>query len=174
MTPSRSEGRLHPPHNKEHSRLYTAFIGQPVERWYLRDLDQQGLTMPQRRSIRRQAVIGWLQTLLLAVVLVQTVFAGLLRALPPDLRAALSFLHRIEWGAYLAVVLVAAQVAAGWASQIVLTNRFYLLAWRFGKPRLVAGKAARYVQIGYLVFMILLVGAITWVRLHGFFVQPTG
>ncbi len=162
----RSEGQ-------QHSKLYTTFIGQPVARWYLHSLDEQGLTAQQHTSIRRQAIIGWLQTLLLLVVLVQSLFAGLLRALPPDLRVTLSFLHRIEWGAYVGIVLIALQVAAGWAAQIVLTNRFYALAWRLSKPRIVVGAGARRAQIAYLLVIILMVIAIVWVRLNGFIVQPT-
>ncbi len=117
-------------------------VRQPVERWYLRPVadETDTLTSQQQLSIRRQAVIGWLQSLLLVVVLAQSLFAGLLRALPPETRNTLAFLHRIEWGAYLAIVLVVAQVMVGWTDQIVLTNRSYLLAWRFGKPRIAPGK----------------------------------
>jgi hypothetical protein len=141
---------------------------------YLRLLDNQpaDLTPQQRESIRRQAQIGRLQTLLLVIVLIQVIFAGLLRALPPDLRAALSFLHRIEWGVYTGIMLIATQVAAGWAARVVFTNRFYALAWRIGGPRLVIGRAARYLQIAYFVLLLLMVGAIMWVRLHGFIIQP--
>ena len=156
----------------QHSKLYTALVSQPVDRWYLRDLDRHALTPEQRHAAHRQAVIGWLQTLLLAVVLIQVIFAGLLRALPPDLRASLAFLHRVEWAAYLGIALIAAQVAVGWTSQIVLTNRVYALAWRIGKPRLIAGKVARNIQVAYLILTILIGGAIVWVRLHGFIVQP--
>ena len=164
---TRSEGQ-------QHNRLYAAFIGQPVERWYLHNLDEHGLTTQQCTSIRRQATIGWLQTLLLLVVLVQILFAGLLRALPQDLRVALSFLHRIEWGAYVGIALIALQAAVGWAAQIVLTNRIYALAWRLGKPRIVVGARARRVQISYLLVIVLMVITIVWVRLHGFIVQPGG
>jgi hypothetical protein len=113
-----------------------------------------------------------LQTLLLFVVLIQVIFAGILRALPPDLRAYMSFLHRIEWGVYLGIVLIAVQIAAGWKAQVVLTNRFYALAWRLGDPRIVTGEAARYVQVAYLMLMLVLAGAVVWVQLHGFIVQP--
>ena len=68
--------------------------------------------------------------------------------------------------------LIAAQVAVGWTSRLVLTNRFYALAWRFGKPRLVGGPAARYLQIVYLLVIVLMGAAIVWVRLHGFIFQP--
>ena len=155
-------------------RLYQTLIGQPVERWYLRPITAQSsaLTARQQLSVRRQSIVGWLQTVLLVVVVAQSLFAGLLRVLPPEARVALAFLHRIEWGAYLAIVLVALQVAAGWADQIVVCNRFYLLAWRFGKPHVVTGKAAHYAQIGYLVFAALMVVAVLWVRAHGFIVQP--
>jgi hypothetical protein len=171
-TKSNSQPRQQPNPGHEHSLLYRVLVSQPVERWYLRDLDQHSLTAQQRRVVNRQAVIGWLQSLLLVIVFVQSMFAGLLPALPPELRTSLSFLHRIEWGAYLGIVLVAAQVAAGWTSRIVLTNRFFALAWRIGRPRLVTGKAARYVQMAYLVLIVLMVGAVIWVRLHGFIFQP--
>jgi hypothetical protein len=158
--------------NSQHNKLYTALIREPVDRWYLRDLNWQALTPEQRQSVHRQAIIGWLQTLLLAIVLIQVIFAGLLRALPPDLRASLSFLHRIEWGAYLGIALIAAQVAVGWTSRVVLTNRFYAPAWRIGRPQVIAGKAARNMQVVYLILIILIGAAIVWVRLHGFIFQP--
>ncbi len=127
---------------------------------------------PQQLSILRQSVIGWLQSMLLLVILAQSLFAGLLRALPPETRSALTFLHRIEWGATLAIVLVVAQVIAGWTDQIVLTNRFYLLAWRFGKLCIATGKPARYLQVSYLAFALLMLAAVVWVRAHGFLIQP--
>ncbi len=130
------------------------------------------LTPEQRESVSRQAIIGWLQTILLAVVIVQIAFAGVLRALPPDIRVSLSFLHRIEWGAYAGIVLVAVQVAAGWSSQTVLTNRFYALGWRFSTLRVVTGSRARHVQMAYLILVVAMIGAVVWVRLHGFIVQP--
>jgi hypothetical protein len=153
--------------------VLNSLLIQPAERWYLRPLAQQlpTLTPSQQQSVRRQAVIGVLQTALLLIVIVQVVFAGMLRALPPDLRASLGFMHRIEWGAYLGVILILAQVALSWHSGIVLTNRFYLLAWRFGKPRLVMGNTARIAQIGYLILATLIIGAIVWVRINGFIVQ---
>jgi hypothetical protein len=170
---TKSDERQRQQRNKVLNRLFAALIAEPVDRWYLRHLELHGLTAEQHQSVYRQAYVGWLQTLLLAIVLVQGVFAGLLRSLPPDLRASLSFLHRIEWAVYVAIVLIAAQVASGWTCQIVLTNRFYALAWRIGRPRLIAGTAAHAVHLGYLLLIFLLAGAIVWVRLHGFVVQPT-
>jgi hypothetical protein len=150
-------------------------VNEPIERWYLQPIAAEVmlLTRDQQESVRRQALIGWLQTILLVVVIVQSFFAGFLRALPPDLRIALSFLHRIEWGAYFGILLILAQVLAGWSTQIVLTNRYRLLAWRFSKPRLLLGNAARVVQLAYLLLALLIVGAVIWVRIHGFVVAPT-
>ncbi|MEP7287720.1 MAG: hypothetical protein ABI947_18355 [Chloroflexota bacterium] len=127
----------------------------------------------QQQSVKQQAVIGWLQTLLLVIVFVQVIFAGLLRALPPDVRVSLAFLHRIEWAAYIGIVLIVAQVIVGWSSAVVLTNRFYLLAWRFSKPRVLTGQSARIVQGCYLLLALAMVAAIVWVRIHGFIVTPT-
>ncbi len=156
------------------NRLYRLLIGQPVKRWYLRSLsgDLPTLTPRQQLSIRRQSVIGWLQSVLLVVVVAQSLFAGLLRALPPETRNALAFLHRIEWAAYVAIALVVAQVITGWAEQIVLTNHFYLLAWRLGRPHIVSSGIARYLQVAYLIFAGLMVMAVLWVRAHGFLVRP--
>ncbi|MCC7449984.1 MAG: hypothetical protein IT324_21380 [Anaerolineae bacterium] len=131
------------------------------------------LTSAQQVSVQRQYVIGNLQTILLIIVVLQSLFAGFLRALPPDLRASLGFLHRIEWGAYVGIALVAAQIIVGWISQTVLTNRFYLLAWRFGNMRIVIDSRARRLQIAYLLLIALMVGAVIWVRINGFIVQPT-
>ena len=150
-------------------------------RWYIRPLEarqssdklHRDLTPAEWQSVRRQAVIGWLQTVLLVVVFIQVIFAGMLRALPPDVRTTLSFLHRIEWGAYLGIILIVSQVAIGWSGGIVLTNRFYLLAWRFSPPKLIAGRAARALQIAYIGLAIVMVGAVIWVRIHGFIVTPT-
>jgi hypothetical protein len=154
--------------------LYRLLIGQPVERWYLRPVsdDLPTLTPQQQLSVRRQSVVGWLQSVLLVVVVAQSLFAALLRALPPELRNALAFLHRIEWAAYVAIALVVAQVITGWTEQIVLTNRFYLLAWRLGRPRIVSRGIARYLQVAYLIFVGLMIVAVLWVRAHGFLVQP--
>jgi len=130
------------------------------------------LTPAQQVSVQRQYVIGSLQTILLIIVVLQSIFAGFLRALPPDLRASLGFLHRIEWGAYVGIALVAAQIIVGWNSQTVLTNRFYLLAWRFGNMRIMTDKRARQLQVAYLLLIVLMVGAVIWVRINGFIVQP--
>lgn len=151
---------------------YKTMIDYPVERWFLRSLDGALLNSDEQRSLRHQAVIGWLQTILLIVVLIQVIFAGLLRALPPNLRATLGFLHRIEWGAYLGIGLILAQVAAGWSEKLVLTNRYGILAWRFSRPRLVRGQTARILQLLYVCLVFLITGAIIWVRIHGFIVQP--
>ncbi len=152
-------------------------IWRPVARWYIQPLEAQQSTQSRLSSsdwriIQRQAVIGWLQTVLLIIVIIQVIFAGMLRALPPDVRTSLAFLHRIEWGAYAGITLIAAQVIIGWSSQIVLTNRFYLLAWRFSTPKLVVGKQARALQLAYLALAIVMIGAIVWVRTHGFIVTP--
>jgi hypothetical protein len=156
------------------SELSDILIRQPVERLYLRHVDAQAnaLTTEQHASMRQQAIIGWLQTLVLVVVVMQVIFAGLMRVLPPDVRSSLAFLHRIEWGAYLMLVLIAAQIATSAKAGIVLTNRFYLLAWRLSAPRLVVGNQARYLQLAYTGLIILIVIAILWVRARGFLVQP--
>ncbi len=130
------------------------------------------LTPAQQQSVQRQLTIGSLQTILLIIVVLQSIFAGFLRALPPDLRAALAFLHRIEWGAYVGIVLVAVQIIVGWTSRTVLTNRFYLLAWRFGNMRSITGNTARKLQIVYLLLIVVMAGAVIWVRINGFIVQP--
>src|SRR5689334_2503229 len=150
-------------------------IKEPTDRWYLQPIADQvaSLTSEQQQSVRRQAFIGWLQTILLVIVIAQSIFAGFLQALPPDLRTSLSFLHRIEWGAYVGILLILAQIATGWSGQIVLTNRYWLLAWRFSRPRLLTGSAARTAQIAYLLLALLMVGAVIWVRIHGFIVTPT-
>jgi hypothetical protein len=105
-------------------------VKYPVEHWYLRPIAEQIAAFPiaRQQSVRRQAFIGWLQTILLIIVVAQSVFAGFLRVLPPYLRSSLSFLHRIEWGAYVGILLILMQVAVGWSAQIVLTNRYGLLA----------------------------------------------
>ena len=156
------------------SRLYRTLIGTPVKRWYLHSLSSEliKLDATQRLAVTRQAVIGWLQTVLLIAVIVQSLFAGVLAALPPDVRASLSFLHRIEWGAYLGMVLIAAQIGYGWTQKLTVTNRYYLLAYRLSKPRLLQGESARRAQIAYFVVILLLAGAILWVNAHGFIVNP--
>src|SRR5579871_4882777 len=118
------------PEKGDGSPLLDALIWRPVMRWYIRPLEarqssdklHRDLTPAEWQSVRRQAVIGWLQTVLLVVVFIQVIFAGMLRALPPDVRTTLSFLHRIEWGAYLGIILIVSQVAIGWSGGIVLTN----------------------------------------------------
>ena len=135
-------------------------------------IQHQPLTPAQQLSVQRQYTIGNLQTILLIMVVLQSIFAGFLRAFPPDLRASLGFLHRIEWGAYVGIVLVAAQIIAGWSSQTVLTNRWYLLAWRFGNRRIMTGNLARKLQVAYLLLIVLIVGAVIWVRVNGFIIQP--
>jgi hypothetical protein len=157
------------------SSLYDALIGRFVRRWYLDPLagQMEALSFTQQQSVRQQAVVGWLQTVLLAIVIVQTIFAGLLRALPPDVRASLGFLHRIEWGAYVGIVLILWQVAVGWNARIGLTNRFRMLAWLLSRPRLLTGDSARRAQVAYLIVVILMLGAVLWVRANGFIVTPT-
>jgi hypothetical protein len=157
------------------SSLYDALIGRFVRRWYLDPLagQMEQLSPTQQQSLRRQAVIGWLQTVLLVIVVVQTIFAGLLRALPPDVRASLGFLHRIEWGAYVGIVLILLQDVVGWRERIVLTNRFRMLAWLLSRPRLLTGDSARRLQVVYLIVAILMIGAVLWVRANGFIVTPT-
>lgn len=136
--------------------------------------DSQTLSHVQQVAIARQAAIGLLQTIILALMLAQVVFAGVLRALPPEARQSVAFLHRIEWGVYAQIALIAAQVAVGWAAGVVLTNRLYLLALRLGKMRTLTGNAARRAQILYALLALLLVAASLWVRARGFLVQPTG
>jgi hypothetical protein len=156
------------------SKFVETAIRQPVQRLYLRQIEPQSaiLTAEQHTAVRRQAIIGWLQTLVLIVMLFQVIFAGLMRALPPDVRSSLAFLHRIEWGAYTLLVLIAAHIVVSVKSRIVLSNRFYLLAWRLGAPKLVTGSRARYLQLAYTGLMILIIVAILWVRVRGFLVQP--
>jgi hypothetical protein len=157
------------------NRLTDRFIKYPVDHWYLQPIAEQiaALSIAQQRSVQRQAVIGWLQTILLLIVVAQSIFAGFLRALPPDLRTSLAFLHRIEWGTYLGILLIVVQIILGWSAQIVLTNRYWLMAWRFGKPRLLLNGAARIAQIAYLILALFMIGAVVWVQIHGFIVAPT-
>src|SRR5450432_2596404 len=110
---------------------FIRLVNRMVDRWYIRPLGDElaSLTVAQQRAVRRQAVVGWLQTVLLAIAIAQGLFAGVLHNLPPELKLTLSFLHRVEWAVYLGIVLIVAQVAIGWSSQIVLTNRYFLLAW---------------------------------------------
>src|SRR5882724_2802405 len=69
--------------------MVNRIVTVPVERWYLQPIADQVGSLPdkQQRSVQLQAVVGWLQTILLIIVIVQSIFAGFLRALPPDLRA---------------------------------------------------------------------------------------
>jgi hypothetical protein len=153
--------------------LYQTLIGQFAQRWLTTlPVPPQPLSADVQLAIRRQAVIGWLQTLLLVVTIIQVMFAGLLRALPPDVRAQLAFLHRIEWAAYVGILLITLQVTSGWSQRIVLTNRFSLLAWFLTKPRLVVGPNARRLQIVYLGVVGIMVAAVIWVRIRGFIVAP--
>jgi hypothetical protein len=150
-------------------------IGRPIKRLYLDPLQAEfgALNAEQRQSVFRQALAGWFQTVLLIIMILQSVFAGVLRLLPPDVRDAIAFLHRIEWGVYLAIVLIMLQIQAGWHEKIVLTNHFYLLAWPFGKRRILLGPSARLAQIAYMLIILLLIAAIIWVRARGFLVAPT-
>jgi len=149
------------------------------ERWitnrYVRPLESalEALTPAQQQAVRRQAALGVVQTLLLAIILVQVIFTGAMRLLPPETRAALAFLHRIEWAVYLTILLIAAQVIVSWREVVVLTNRIGLLAYRLGRPRLLRGQSARMAQGVYLVLLVVLVAASIWVRINGFIVQPT-
>ncbi len=154
--------------------MYEALILRPVRALYLKPLSASLETMDanERRAVLDQAIIGWLQTILLIVVIVQVIFAGLLRLLPPDIRTTLGFLHRIEWAAYLAILLVGIQAARGYAYNLILTNRFYLLGWRFGKPRIVRGARIRTLIVAYGVVVMLMAAAILYVRVNGFIVRP--
>ncbi len=129
----------------------------------------------EQQSITRQQFVGRLQTAVIAIMLLQIVFTGLLRLFPPDLRASLAFLHRIEWGVVALLILILVQFALGWGQRIVATNRlrvFAILAW---VPRCLVierGRRARIILIGYAAIALLLVAALLWVREHGFVVQP--
>jgi len=144
-----------------------------IDRWYLRPLDGvwESLTPTQQTAVRRQAWVGLAQTAVLVIAIVQSLFAGVLRALPPDVRASLGFLHRIEWGVYAGIGLILLQVWFGWRDTLLLTNRLWLLAWPFGKSRLVRNTMARRVQWLYLVLALVMVGAALYVRAHGFIFQ---
>ena len=133
---------------------YLRFVGETVERIdkcaKVRGLRRQGggpygpiELGVSFAAVQRQAVIGWLQTVLLVIVLLQVIFAGLLRALPPDLRTSLDFLHRIEWAVYLGIVLICAQVAVGWPSATVLTNRIGLAKYMLNSAALARRDPAR-------------------------------
>jgi len=148
---------------------------RPVRRWYLKPLGVafDDLDAPSQRAVIDQAVIGWLQTVLLIVAIGQALFAGVLAVLPPDLKAALGFLHRIEWAVYVAMLLVGAQAVRGYTFNLILTNRLYALGWRFGKMQIVRGARVRTLSIAYTVFIVLMAVAVIYVRLNGFLVRPT-
>ncbi len=145
-----------------------------VQRWYLEPLTAQLalLNEAEQRAALHQAVISWLQTVLLILVIVQILFAGLLRLLPPELRATLGFLHRIEWANYVGILLVGAQTIHGYTANLIITNRFYLLGWRLGRMQIVRGSRARLLMIAYAILIGLLIAAILFVRTNGFIVQP--
>lgn len=155
--------------------MYEALILRPVQALYLKPLAShlEAMSESERRAVLDQAVIGWLQTLLLIVVIVQVVFAGLLRFLPPDVRESLSFLHRIEWAAYVGILLVGLQTARGYAYNLIVTNRFYALGWWLSKMRIVRGSRVNTLAAAYIVVIALMVGAILFVRVNGFLVRPS-
>src|SRR5512140_270265 len=102
--------------NAEASAAPEPFWQRWITSWYLRPLGSsfEALTAAQQQAVRRQAVIGLAQTVLLALMLAQVVFTGAMRLLPPETRTALAFLHRIEWAVYLTILLIAAQVIVSW------------------------------------------------------------
>jgi len=157
------------------SRVYDRLILRPIQRYYLYPIADQiaALNDADRRAVLDQAVIGWLQTLVLIVAVVQSLFAGVLAALPPDLRAALGFLHRIEWAAYAGMLLIGVQAARGYAYHLLLTNRWYVLGWRVSRMQIVRGSRVRTLTIIYLIAIVLIAIAILYVRLNGFIFQPT-
>ena len=161
--------------NPQVQNIYEALIMRPVRRWYLKPLGTafDNLDAPSQRAVIDQAVIGWLQTVLLIVAVCQALFAGILAALPPDLRAALGFLHRIEWAVYVAMLLVGAQAVRGYTFNLIVTNRVYALGWRFGKMKIVRGAPVRTLAIAYAVVIMLLAVAVFYVRMNGFIVRPT-
>lgn len=160
--------------NSSLQTLYEALIMRPVRRWYLKPLGAafDNLDTLTQRAVIDQAVIGWLQTLLLIVTVAQALFAGVLAALPPDLRAALGFLHRIEWAVYVAMLLVGAQAVRGYTFNLIVTNRFNALGWRFGAMQIVRGKRVRLLAIVYGVVILLLAAALIFVHMNGFLVRP--
>jgi hypothetical protein len=155
--------------------LYDRLILRPVTRWYLIPLGSQFSSFNEfdQHLVLDQAIIGWLQTVLLVVTIAQTLFVGVLVALPPDLRAALSFLHRIEWAAYVGILLVGLQAVRGFAYNLILTNRFYVLGWRFGRMQIVRGRRVRTLVIIYMVIIGFMAVAVFEVRLNGFIFRPT-
>jgi hypothetical protein len=156
-------------------RLYDRLIMRPVQRFYLNPIADQiaNLSESEQRAVLDQAVIGWLQTILLVVAIIQALFAGVLAALPQELRAALGFLHRIEWAVYAGMLLVGAQAARGYAYHLILTNRFYALGWRFSKMRIVRDRRVRTLTSVYAIVIILMAIAVLYVRANGFIFQAT-
>ncbi|GAB4554466.1 MAG: hypothetical protein OHK0023_24610 [Anaerolineae bacterium] len=119
-----------------------------------------------------QRRIGILQTIIVVMILIQIIFAGVLRLFPPEVRKQVAFLHRVEWAVYSLIVLIAAHIAISVQSRQVVTNRAFLLGLRLGKERIVTGRAARLVQIAFAIVVIMLIVASLWVRARGFLVQP--
>ena len=160
--------------NPQIQSIYEALIMRPVRRWYLKPLGTafDDLDTPRQRAVIDQAVIGWLQTVLLVVAVCQSLFAGVLAVLPPDLRTALGFLHRIEWAVYIAMVLVGAQAVRGYTFNLIVTNRVYALGWRFGKMQIVRDTRVRMLAIAYGVLILLMAIAVIYVRMNGFIVRP--
>lgn len=155
--------------------LYDRLILRPVNRWYLVPLGAQfkSLNEVDQHLVLDQAIIGWLQTVLLIITFVQILFAGVLAVLPSDVRTALGFLHRIEWAAYAGILLVGLQAVRGFAYNLILTNRFYALGWRFGRMQIVRGRRVRTLVIIYMLFIGLMAVAVIDVRLNGFIFRPT-
>ena len=155
------------------NRLYDRLILRPVSAIYLPNSSQLAtLDVAERQAVLDQAIIGCVQTLLLIVAVAQALFAGVLAALPPDLRAALAFLHRVKWAVYAGMLLVGAQAARGYAYHLILTNRFNALGWRFGRMKIVRGSQVRTLTIVYLIIIVLMAIALLYVRANGFLVQP--
>ena len=155
-------------------RLYIALILRPVQRWYLVPLksEMSELNEQRQRAVIDQAVIGWLQTVLLIIAVLQSLFAGVLAILPPDLRATLGFLHRIEWAVYTGMLLVGLQAARGYAYDLIVTNRFFALGWRLGRMQIVRGNRVRWLALLYAGVIVAMAGAALYVRANGFIVRP--
>ncbi len=157
-------------------RLYTVLIVRPVRRLYLQPMavELQAFTDAERQAVIDQAVIGWLQTVLLVIVIAQVIFTGILVLLPPNIRAALGFLHRIEWAAYAGMLLVGAQAARGYAYNLILTNRIFALGWYFGrKMRIVRGRRVRTLAIAYALVIVFMAAAVIYVQINGFIFRAT-
>lgn len=131
------------------------------------------LSVEQQQAVIRQALLGFVQTVVLLIMILQIVFTGLLRLFPPELRASLSFLHRIEWAVYVGMVSILMQSILARRTQALFTNHFYLFGWYLGKPRLITGEKIQPVVITYIVFVLIMVAVVWWVRVNGFIVQPT-